>query len=388
MSDPNPDLDDPDPVPNSDVDPDSKLNLDPDPDPETRPDLAVDAEFALLLTHDVDRPYKSVQALYHAIRRRDPGQLLDLLPGVNPWWRFDDVMELERSLGVRSAFYFLREPHVLSRHPRRWLDPFYWIEHVGRYDLEAPEMLGVLERLREGGWEVGLHGSYDAHDDPARLGAERVALEAALGESVTGGRQHHLHSSVRTWHHYREQGLCYDASLGSADAYGFRHGYRPFRPFGDEFVVFPLTAMETALPDPGEDFERAWRACERLLDEAADDDAVMTVLWHPRLFATDDFPGYRRLYRRLVERALDRGAWVGPPADYYAAMDHPDEPDDDHAASPDDADGTGDASGRHAVGQSGPRSDGDGTDDDRGRVPPPQAADNEVPPPPNTEPTG
>jgi hypothetical protein len=41
------------------------------------------------------------------------------------------------------------------------------------------------------------------------------------------------------------------------------------------------------------------------------------VLWHPRHFSRRDFPGYARLYERLVERALADGAWVGPPGAFY-----------------------------------------------------------------------
>lgn len=289
---------------------------------ESTEGLAVDAEFALLLTHDVDRPYKTVQSLYYAIRNRDPGQLKGLLPGENPWWQFDDIVALESSLGVRSAFYFLREQHLLERHPADWLDPFYWIEYAGRYAMETPEMIDLLDRLRDGGWEIGLHGSYDSYDDPDRLRAEKRMLETALGEGIRGGRQHHLNCGPNTWQYHREIGLQYDASYGSSTEYGFEYGHRPFRPFDDEFVVFPLTAMDVALPDPGIDFEATWDACEALLEEADEEDAVMTVLWHPRLFHKGDFPGFRRTYRRLIERALEMGAWVGPPGDYYDMMDH------------------------------------------------------------------
>ena len=293
------------------------------PKGDAEPELAVDAEFALLLTHDVDRPYKTVQSVYHAIERRDPRQLKSLLPGVNPWWQFEEIMELEASLGVRSAFYFLREPHLLARDPTDWLDPFYWVEHMGRYAIETPEMLDVLDRLRDGGWEVGLHGSYDSYDDPDRLQTEKTALETALGHEVKGGRQHHLNCAPNTWDHHRDIGLRYDASPGSSTEYGFDDGYRPFRPFDDEFVVLPLTLIENALPDPGLDFDAAWEICEALLEEAAEEDAVMSVLWHPRLFTEDDFPGYRRVYHKLIERALDAGAWVGSPGEYYDLMDHP-----------------------------------------------------------------
>jgi len=301
-----------------------------DPRVAGRPSAVADAEFAVLLTHDVDRPYKSVQSLYHAVRRGDPRQLKGLLPGANPWWQFDEILDLEASLGVRSAFYFLREPHLLARDPSDWVDPFYWVEHAGRYDVRAPEMRDLLDRLRTGGWEVGLHGSYDSYDDPDRLETEKATLEDALGESVVGGRQHHLNRCSSTWDHHREVGLRYDATPGSASEWGFQRGYLPLRPFDDEFVVFPLTLMEAALPDPGDAFGAAWRVCSDLLAEAADNDAVMSVLWHPRLFAERDFPGYRRLYRRLVERALEMGAWVGPPADYYDLLAHP-EPDSEAA---------------------------------------------------------
>jgi hypothetical protein len=43
----------------------------------------------------------------------------------------------------------------------------------------------------------------------------------------------------------------------------------------------------------------------------------MTVLWHPRNFSTHDYPGQREVYRDLIRRALELGAWVGSPADCY-----------------------------------------------------------------------
>jgi hypothetical protein len=92
--------------------------------------------------------------------------------------------------------------------------------------------------------------------------------------------------------------------------------------------------MEQALPDPADDFDRAWAACEDLLQEAREEGAVMTVLWHPRHFSEGDFPGHRRLYRLLVERAQELGAWVGSPGQLYERerLDElPDESDDGRA---------------------------------------------------------
>lgn len=281
-----------------------------------------DYPFALCLTHDLDRPYKSYRAVYYAIRDRRASHLGDVLAGRNPYWQFDTIARLEGDRGVRSAFYVLNEPHILEKGGRALLDPGDWVQQLGRYDLDAPALQEALRSLSADGWEIGLHGSYRSHTDPDRLEHEKRTLEGHLGTSVEGGRQHYLHLQIpETWRYHRQIGLRYDSSLGSSEEHGFQHGYRPIRPFEDEFVVFPLTVMEQALPDPGESFETAWSASEGLLEEAAENEAVMTALWHPRFFSEADFPGYRRLYRRTLDRALEMGAWVGPPRDCYRELD-------------------------------------------------------------------
>lgn len=280
-------------------------------------------EFALLLTHDVDRPHESFQSLYYAIAERDSSRLAAAVSGEDPYWQFEDLLALEDDLGVRSSFYFLREKGMLERPLRDWMTPRYWIEALGRYDPSAPEIVELMDTLERGGWEVGLHGSYDSYREPDRLRSEKESLEAILGHEVLGGRQHYLNLEVPdTWRSQRAIGLQYDASLGSSSTCGFDHGYEPRRPFDDEFVVFPTTIMEVALPDVPQ-VEPAWRECEQLLVEAADNGAVMTVLWHPRYFNEDAFPGYRELYRRLIERAQDLDAWIGPAGEFYELMDHP-----------------------------------------------------------------
>jgi hypothetical protein len=100
-------------------------------------DTDLDASFALCLTHDVDRPYKTYQAVYDALQHRSIRPLRALKPGVNPYWQFDDILSLEDELGVRSAFYFLNEPSLFRQPPREWLQPTHWIEHLGRYDVTA-----------------------------------------------------------------------------------------------------------------------------------------------------------------------------------------------------------------------------------------------------------
>lgn len=281
-----------------------------------------DHTFALCLTHDVDRPYKRAhQAVYYALQDRSVSHLTSLLPGRNPYWQYDEIMDLEASLGVRSAFYFLSEPNRLRERPHGGLlRPDEWVQHLGRYDVRSGDIAELIRTLDEGGWEVGLHGSYRSADDRERLRHEKALIEDVLGRDVVGGRQHYLRLSVPdTWGHHRAIGLEYDASFGSSTEYGFQNGYRPFTPLDDDFLVFPLVLMEQALEEISR-FETRKAECRRLLQEAAEHRAVMTVLWHPRSFNEEEFPGYGRLYRWLVEQALAMGAWVGPPAKFRAEM--------------------------------------------------------------------
>lgn len=275
--------------------------------------------FALLLTHDVDRPYKKpFHAAYYALRERDPGHLRDLASGRNPYWQFDAIRALEDDLGVRSAFYFLLEPSLGERRPTDLLEFDTWVQLLTRYRLDRPRIAALVRELDAGGWEVGVHGSLGSATDADRLREEIERIESVLGRPVRGGRQHYLDlERPDTWRRHAALGLDYDASLGSSTDYGFDHGYDVYRPFDGGFVVFPLTLMDSALPDPATRFDDAVRACESLLAEAEAEGAVMTVLFHPRLFSREDFPGYRAVYRRLVEDALSRGAWVGSPGRYY-----------------------------------------------------------------------
>ena len=287
-----------------------------------------DYNFALCLTHDVDRPYKTFHSVMYALRDRDPEHLRSLVPGTNTFWTMERLMSLEADLGVRSAWYFLNEDRLFGdRPPREWVSKDGWRLFAGRYDLDDQRIVDLIAELDAGGWEVGMHGSYDSPTDRQRLARDKRAVERVLGKPIRGGRQHYLNLSVpETWEHHRAIGLDYDCTLGSSEEYGFDHGYSPKRPFDDEFVVFPLTIMELALPDVEGDIEGAWRECERILQEAAEHGAVMTILWHPRFFSELDFPNYTELYRRIIVRAQELGGWVGPPGELYEKLDHPTAP--------------------------------------------------------------
>lgn len=287
--------------------------------------VAADSTFACCLTHDVDRPFKTYQSVYNLFADRDPSQVLDLLPHRNPYWTFEEILALESDLDVRSTWYFLDEQHLFRDRPLRELfTSKAWRLYAGRYSLDDPRFHELISTLEEHGCEIGLHGSYQSYQDGERLTTEKRSLETVLGQEVTGIRQHYLNLDwPTTWILQRQAGFEYDATPGSVERCGFLHGYEPLRPFNDEFVVFPVTIMDAALPDPDRNWEAAWDICEELLLEARNNNAVMSLLWHPRYFS-DDHPGFTRLYRQVIERAKELGAWVGPVGELYDSLTHSD----------------------------------------------------------------
>jgi hypothetical protein len=152
--------------------------------------------FTIALTHDVDAPWRwtriglrgAAARLKGNVRRARLGPAvreatglatapLHRLRGTDPNWRFDEIAAEERRRGATGSTFFV----IASHH-----DP---------HDGAAPEEYGrlrprLVQTLREAGAEVGLHGSYTAADDAARLLAEKQKLEALAGGPLAGHRYH------------------------------------------------------------------------------------------------------------------------------------------------------------------------------------------------------
>ena len=189
--------------------------------PEGRP-------FALFPSHDVDQVHRRdlvvlARDLYRMGRDVLRGRFRSVASTVEEWtcrtdsyWNFEKWRRLEERLGVRSTFFFMEGPR--------------WSRYGRRYNTW--KLRSVLKELVEGGWEVGLHGSYYAFRDARRLWKEREALEDIIEVRVRGNRQHYLRlDPERSFRCYEEAGFLYDATLGYNNQVGYRAGISfPFRP--------------------------------------------------------------------------------------------------------------------------------------------------------------
>ena len=195
------------------------------------------ARFAVCLTHDVDTPWRWTQIgmrgaaarLRNAARAGRGRQTarearaLAAVPvhkvrGTDPNWCFERLLQIAKARGVAHTFYLMAG----HGHPADGAAP-----HV--YERLRPRLVEVL---LAGGAEIGLHGSYTAADDLARLAEEKRVLESLAGP-LSGHRYHYLRVDPhRNLTPLAELGFRYDTSLGFSDLPGFRAGIaHPFRPW-------------------------------------------------------------------------------------------------------------------------------------------------------------
>lgn len=279
------------------------------------------AGFGLGLSHDVDRVAKRGQFPYNlgrAVLRGRPRWVADelrsftsLVRGDDPYWNFERIQELEEGLGVRSTLFFLDEtgrPSLAS-----------WKSNVlfrGRYRVADPAVARAIRELDAGGWEIGLHGSYDSYLDAELLGAEKARLEDVLGGPVTGTRQHYLRLDVpATWRIHAALGLDYDSSLGFTDRAGWRWDARsPFRPVevAAGGAALPLEIPMTAMDGTLLAFADPWARALELIDEAEESGGCLVLNWHQRVFNPWEARRPMALYERIIRECRARGAWAGP----------------------------------------------------------------------------
>jgi peptidoglycan/xylan/chitin deacetylase (PgdA/CDA1 family) len=265
------------------------------------------ARFAVALTHDVDIPWRWTRlGLKLAAGRKDvralAGVPLHKARRTDPNWSFRRILELEQEHGARSTFFLMTGfGHRADPEP---------------YGHLLPRLVEALE-----GAEIGLHGSYRAADEPARLVDEKSALEQVAGP-ISGQRFHYLRLNLPA---VEQAGFRYDSSLGFSDALGFRAGIaHPFRPWGTRLVEIPLAAMDVTLGEKrylGLSAREAETRLLALLDWAAEHGGGFAILWHTDRFDRWTARGWDRLYARVLAAVGERGGVCLPAGELAAEAD-------------------------------------------------------------------
>lgn len=263
-------------------------------------------DFAVLLTHDVDliRKYRwwdpPLRSIASSIVKH--GQFAQGLRYAwdwaassvkikpDPYWTFDYITELEHKYDLTSSFYFMTSGNT-------------------KYEINDPKIVKLVKKLEGMGHEVGLHGSSNSYNDCKTFIREKDRLNQFVSKKHYGGRQHMLHwKTPDTWRIYEKADMLYDATLGYADHEGFRCGFcLPFKPFDvlEDRVIdiweLPLTVMEGTLQRyRGLSPKRAYKSIRALLDVIIKHHGLFVMLWHNSHLYELMFPGWKRLYERLM----------------------------------------------------------------------------------------
>lgn len=259
------------------------------------------------LTHDVDRTKKTYQHFTHLIKalgKLDFKNALYQITSFNEsnqvYWNFDEILEIENEFNIKSTFFFLIEsiPFNLFRISN-------WKLSLGRFDINEPRIISMINYLDENGWEVSLHGSYRSFNDLNLLNKEKSILENILKHPVIGIRQHYLNLNENTWAFQKQAGFLYDSSWGYNTKIGFKDNrVRLFNPFSDNFVVFPLAVMDFCYMNTPD----RKKVLMELIKKCKEEDSILVVNWHNNNFDPHDFPGFRNSYKELIEICVDEDA--------------------------------------------------------------------------------
>jgi peptidoglycan/xylan/chitin deacetylase (PgdA/CDA1 family) len=277
--------------------------------------------WAASLTHDLD--VVSWWPAFTALRLAElarKGQLLRLLEvlgaafatgGRDVVWRgVREVLDIEAHYAARSTWFVLCGTPSLATARAGDLT----------YSPESKGARRILDAVRTGGHEIGLHGSFATSETPTLFAEQRARLAALVGQTPLGVRQHYLR--LRPGTTYRDMsdvGFQFDSTAGFADRNGFRLGVADVLPMWHEasgralpLDEIPFTWMDRALSkyrgveDPAE-----WvRDALVLADRVREVDGLWVGIWHPNLTAALGFPGALHAYEDLVAALLNRDPWM------------------------------------------------------------------------------
>jgi hypothetical protein len=258
-------------------------------------------DFTLAVSHDVDEPRFLEGFAFTKVLRRAAGDLLRrgefrrggsapfrwLLQragahALDPYDRFDWMMQQAEQRGLRSTFHFLCG-RTDSRFDRDYL-------------LSEPQLRTLLKTLHTRGHTIGLHPSFGSYRDEGAIRREAETLrrhctELQIPLPALASRGHFLRwSTPETPRALAAVGVASDCTLGYPEQVGFRcgtcHGYNAFDPISLTRIslrIQPLIAMDiTVLPGPYLNLSAtsARTRLATLKQRCRDVGGTFTLCWH------------------------------------------------------------------------------------------------------------
>lgn len=292
--------------------------------PENRP-------FALCLTHDVDfvssvdhtkKFYRRIRRIFNAVGPRviplyqAAGSIYRLATGIgtaDSLANYDRWLKIEEKYGYKSTFNFFSFPTVNES----VLDCDYKLTDTVIFDNKSMNVAGMIKLIDDAGWEIGLHGSINTHNNLKLLNEQKKTLENIIQKEVISTRNHYLkHDISITPRIQADAGFRNDSTIGSSNISGFYAGTSfPYWCWDIEkdtslpLLEIPMSLMDVTLfrdCTTREQFDITIEKCIKIMDEVERARGCLTLNWHPNYFINDF---YWHAYSVLLQEAFRRNAW-------------------------------------------------------------------------------
>ncbi|MDR3260755.1 MAG: polysaccharide deacetylase family protein [Tannerella sp.] len=266
----------------------------------------------IYLTHDVDAPF-ACRLWRNVIRRAINGQSLCALIrnkfGAlenDPYYTFPWLLEKDGQ--TKTVFgeencniylFFKAGGNEKADKPH--------------YDLYGKDIRKLYELLSGCACNIGLHSSYQAGKDPARIFKEKSLLEKAFLQDISANRHHFLAAREPEDLSVLEQaGITDDFTMGYADVAGFRLGTaRPVRWINackqivSSLVLHPLLIMDSTLSESkymGLTTGDALDYATLLIEQVRQVNGELVLLWHNTSVSEEKGEYHKILYSNILNR--------------------------------------------------------------------------------------
>ncbi len=275
--------------------------------------------FAMTISHDIDywdfwtKDYLDLNIQMNKKRIKDtPVKSLYKIIGhyINKKFFYDPasiIMKIKRMESLfyaKSTYFLLTGTQNLDKRQEYFFDP------------QIREEISKIMHDND----IGLHGTKVAAYDQDTLTEQLINLKNA-GFSCYGYRNHYLSFDYqKSFQILENAGLKYDATLGFWENIGYRAGISfPFFPFNIKenrpfrILEIPLVLMDTTIHSNKAMNLSLWKSMmkiKRLILASRKNNSHFSVLWHNTVFDPIDYPGWSRLYYKILKYAYKKDAWI------------------------------------------------------------------------------
>jgi len=250
-------------------------------------------KYCCVMTHDIDR----MSIPPNSARKETPIVIKAIMRVVYYYQKYllrrkkfedyiDLILTLENRYNIKSSFYFF---------------PDY-------SDVTYEEFVNLLNKLKKGNFEVGLHSNSTSQE---QLEREKQELEKKFGGGIVGSRQHTLKFSVpKTWQ-YQEQLLDYDLSFYRNEEFGFRAGLCfPYRPLNTcSIIEIPTSFMDWTALHKKMNYDQIKVVLSKIFMQIESYNGCLVLNFHNEYFNKMTFPHIYKTFIDTLEYILN-DYWV------------------------------------------------------------------------------